>query len=206
MGSIRRPGGTLDTRMLGQAVSFPGIDPRSWVSLGVVTAVNVANDGGPMVDLVTLPNNQTATARVGAPYGAGGFGDWCPIAVDDEVIVIAPDGEPAHGLVVVARLWCQADPVPDLAVANPLDRLIQAKPGQSIRIVTTNDGIVLVNDAPRGSTGTEDGMVSRVGDATQGHVHTVTFALTSPSGPVTGTITIEEAIDHMGEGAPNFKA
>jgi hypothetical protein len=50
--------------------------------------------------------------------------------------------------------------------------------------------------------------VSRVGDHTSGHTHTVTHNLAAPSGggTVTGTINIITATDSMAEGAANVKA
>jgi hypothetical protein len=48
--------------------------------------------------------------------------------------------------------------------------------------------------------------VARVGDSTSGHTHTVVFALTSPSGNVTGTIELQSATDEIAEGAEGVLA
>lgn len=141
---IRRQGSSVDVRRLGAAVSFPGIDPRSWVSLAVVTAVNLDAKSGPMIDATLLPSLTPITARVGAEGAVGGCGVWWPITVDDEVLVGVPEGESAHGPVVLRRLWSQADPPPALAVANPLDVLIQAPKGRTLRVVCSGGGEVLL--------------------------------------------------------------
>lgn len=48
--------------------------------------------------------------------------------------------------------------------------------------------------------------VARVGDKTAGHKHTVSFSLSAPNGPVTGSITIADATDEIAEGAEKVKA
>lgn len=131
----RSPGLLLDTRRLGAAVAFPGIDPRHWISLAIVTAMEIDPVEGPFVSCTLLPTQQQVTARVGSGYAGGGFGDWCPIRVDDEVLIEAPDGEAMGGYIVTARLWSPADPPPALMASNPGDRLIQAMPGTTMRVV-----------------------------------------------------------------------
>ena len=132
----------LDTRRLGAAVSFAGIDPRHWISLAIVTAVQIDPDEGPFVACTLLPTQAQVIARVGSGYAGGGFGDWSPIRVDDEVLIELPDGETANGYVVTARLWSPADPPPAYMVSNPLDRLVQAMDGQVLRLVATGAGSV----------------------------------------------------------------
>ena len=136
----RRPGQSIDTRALGQAVSFAGIDPRNWVSLAYVTSLYIDPVEGPFVNVTLLPMNAQFCARVGTAYAGSGFGDWCPIAVDDEVVVIAPDGEPAHGLIVVARLWSPSDSPPAILSSYPNDRIIQARDDQNIWLLATGSG------------------------------------------------------------------
>jgi hypothetical protein len=135
-----RVGTTMDTGRLGAAIGYPGIDPRSWVSLAVVEAVNVSADHGQLVDVQLLPSGAHQTARVGAEYARGGAGFYVPIDVDDEVLVEAPDGHPGHGLVVVRRLWSPADPLPAEAVANPADVLLRVLDGLSLRLVVSGAG------------------------------------------------------------------
>lgn len=135
---------TMDVGRLAQAVSRPGIDPRIWSSLAIVTAVNVDPEHGPLVDVQMIPTNSLGTARVGAEYAGNGFGVYAPIVVDDEVVVEAPSGDPAEGLVVMRRLWSAADPPPVEAVDYPEDLLIHVQDGKTIRIVVSGGGKVLV--------------------------------------------------------------
>jgi uncharacterized protein involved in type VI secretion and phage assembly len=137
MSRIRRPGASLDTRRFGQALSFPGIDPRLWVSTACVDAVHVDAANGPFIDATLLPSGMSITARVGSPYAGSGWGLHAPLAVDDEVVVVIPDGDCTHGAVVVARLWAAADPPPAIAAAAKTtnDPLLQAQPGTTLRLV-----------------------------------------------------------------------
>lgn len=152
-GSIRRPLASIDMTRIARAVAFPGIDPRGWVSLAIVTAVAMDADHGPFVDVVLHPSEYTGTARVGAEAAFGGGGQWWPIHPDDEVLVTAPDGDPAHGLVVTRRLWSAADLPPQLAVTNPDDVLLQAPDGRNLRLVVTGGFATFV--APDVRLGTE---------------------------------------------------
>jgi hypothetical protein len=151
----RSPGQLLDTRRFGAAVGFPGIDPRHWISLAIVTAVEIDPVEGPFVACTLLPSQQQVSARVGSGYAGGGFGDWCPIRVDDEVLIEAPDGEAQGGYIVTARLWSPADAPPELMVSNPNDRLIQALDGQNVRVVATGAGAVNL-DAPAVNLGSDE--------------------------------------------------
>lgn len=148
--SIQRPGRSLDTQRLGQAVGYAGIDPRTWVSLAIVGAVNVAEDG-PLADVQLIPSGLLATVRVGAPYAGSAWGFWGPLYADDEVLVAIPDGQPAHGGVIIARLWCAADVPPALAVLNPNDALLQAQPDKNLRLVAGGSGSVIIDASGTGA-------------------------------------------------------
>lgn len=137
---------TTDFGRLSASVERPGIDPREWVSLAIVTAVHVDPKHGPMADVILLPSEAPGTARYGAPYAGGGFGAYFPLRVDDEVLVAAPSGNPTHGLVVEQCLWSAADAPPAAAVDHPDDVLVQARDGQSVRVVTTGAGEVFLGD------------------------------------------------------------
>lgn len=193
---------TPDTRRIGEAVSFPGIDPRTWVSLAVVT--NVVTDAeGPLVDIVLLPGGKEETARVGAEYAGSGFGFYLPLDVDDTVLVTAPNGNPDEGLVVVKRMWEAADPPPAELAANPSDVLLVVKPGKTLRIKATGGGNVAIVVEGDGKVllGAETGTspVARVGDATTitgldlTHLQTMLdarYALgaSAPLTPIAGTV------------------
>jgi hypothetical protein len=144
-----RIGGSLDVNRAGEALSRPGIDTRTWVSLAVVNKVVVDADHGVFADVTLLPSEVPETARVATLYAGGGFGLYLPLEVGDEVVVIAPSGEPDEGLVVMPRLWCNADKPPADAASKPTDLLLVAKEGATVRIVTGGSGNVVIE--PRGS-------------------------------------------------------
>jgi len=81
------------------------MDPRSWVSLAVVTEVGFDPDEGIFVDVTTLPAMDKLTARYTNAYAGNGYGLYLPIKVGDEVVVGVPEGDPSHGLVVLGRLY-----------------------------------------------------------------------------------------------------
>lgn len=132
-------------------MSRPGIDPRQWVSLAVVEEVHVSTSRGYLVDVMLLPSELHHTARVAPAYAGNGFGLYLPLEVDDEVLVVAPDGDPDAGLVVVCRLWSTADPVPATAAAvtTQTDLLLEAKSNATIRIRVAGTGNVVID--PQGT-------------------------------------------------------
>ncbi len=67
---------------------------RSWAHLGQVTAVTTHEDYGYLLDVVLRPSGVEVQARpVWWMGGAQGEGIYAPIAVDDEVVVVVPDGD-----------------------------------------------------------------------------------------------------------------
>lgn len=144
---LSRVSGTLDTRRLGQAVSHPGIDPRTWVSLAIVNHVVIDPAEGPFADITLMPLAQEKTARVGVEYAGNGFGVWAPIEIGDEVLVEAPSGNPDEGLVITRRLYSRSDPPPQAMVDNPTDLIIVVKEGRSLRIAVSGGGQVLLGSA-----------------------------------------------------------
>jgi hypothetical protein len=113
-----------------------------------------------------------------------GAHDFVPLRVGlPGVTVKVPSG----ARVVLA--FAEGDP------RKPYAELVET--AQAIEIAIAAENIILNGGAAS---------VARVGDRTSGHVHDVTFALTSPNGPVTGTIVIVSATDAIAEGAPAVKA
>jgi hypothetical protein len=91
------------------AVQGPGIDTRIWSSLAYVTAVHVDPENGPLADVLLVPSQHTDTARFGSDYAGVGVGIFFPLAVDDEVVVECPSGDPNEGWVIVARVSSASD-------------------------------------------------------------------------------------------------
>lgn len=158
-----------DMGRISAAVSRPGIDPRVWVSLAVVTAVKVDPVHGILVDVLLLPSRVPETARVASVYAGPGFGLYFPIDVDDEVIVEAPEGNLDAGLVVTPRLWGEGTGAPPAdAATSPTDLILLVKPDATLRIATLGHGNIVIH--PRGDgklkLGGESGLrdASGVGD------------------------------------------
>jgi hypothetical protein len=130
---------------IANAVSKPGIDPRVWVSYGVVTAFNVDPDHGVFADVTLHPSEEKVTARVCPLAAGGGWGIYAPLRVDDEVIVANPNGDGGDGPVVFARPWSPADLPPQEAVDNPDDMLIRVEDGRVLRVVTSGGGNIVLD-------------------------------------------------------------
>lgn len=159
-----RVSSTVDFARLSAAISRPGIDPRVWVSYAIVTAEPVIDtsaagqDAGVFVDLVLLPTQMQATARVGALYAGNGFGLYTPLHTDDEVLVVAPSGDPAEGLVVTQRLWSPSDLPPQAVADHPEDVSLVIETGKSLRVTVQGGGnVVLAVDSGKVYLGAEDG-------------------------------------------------
>lgn len=129
-------------KRIGKAMSYPGIDPRPWVHIAYVTAVNIDANFSPLVDIELLVDGTLipTTARVASSYTGVQFGSWAPLEKDDEVICVVPDGTPDHGVIVVGRLHSTSDKPPTEAVENPTDYVVRLKDGASMRITLSGDG------------------------------------------------------------------
>lgn len=172
-----------DVSMIARAIQRPGIDPRAWVSLAIVQSVVVDADGA-FCDVLLVPSNRLHTARLGAAYAGSGWGLFLPPLVDDEVVVLAPDGDPSAGLVIVSRLWSQVDAPPTEAQENPEDAVLVVQPDKSLRLSVSGGGKVYIG----GSDGTK--AVAHVDSeirVTLSVDDVLALGLTSAAGPVTAT-------------------
>lgn len=150
----------IDVGRLSNAVSRPGIDPRVWVSYGVLLSEpyieTIEGREDIIVDVLLLPTMQEETARVGAIYAGGGYGFYCPMHVDDEVLIAAPSGDPDEGLVVVQRLWSPAAVPPDAVIEHPEDVTLVVQEGKNLRLTVQGGGnVVLAVDTGKIYLGSE---------------------------------------------------
>jgi hypothetical protein len=160
------------------------MDPRSWCSLAIVQSVVVDEAEGVFCDVLLMPSKRRETARLGAAYAGSGWGLYAPPMVDDEVLVSAPSGDPAQGLVITSRLWSPADVPPADAATHPEDVLLTVRPDKSLRLVVSGGGKVVLGtaDASRG--------VARLDDTTTGGSLTLTSLPNTPTpGLNTATLT-----------------
>lgn len=132
-----------DVAKISKALERPGIDPRKFVELAVVTAVAV-DANGVHADVITS-DGLPETAALVTPYGGPGFGFYGPIDLDDAVLLAVPDGKYNAGARIVGRLWDHGSPPPAEVAAHPDDVAIVIKPGQTIRIVVSGGGNVIIS-------------------------------------------------------------
>jgi len=119
------PGG-IDLRTLAEGMSYPGIDPRTWVSYGLVGAVDsneqvVAFDTDlkqPLVSVILQPSQVPVVCRVAASVAGNGEGEWNPYVTGDEVIVLIPEGNEKAGCCIIGRLNNAIDAFPMDSVAG----------------------------------------------------------------------------------------
>jgi hypothetical protein len=215
---MRRAASGLDFNMLSKAMTRPGIDPRSWCSLAIVQSVVIDEAAGVFCDVLLMPSKRRETARLGAAYAGSGFGFYAPVKVDDEVLVSAPGGDPAQGLVITQRLWSPADVPPAGLEATPEDVVLVVEADKSLRLTVQGGGDVVVTAADGkvklgGDAATRG--VARLDDTTAGGTLALTAAptvppgsgciitatYTSPSGAVSiSTVTLAGAVSGVGAG------
>ena len=130
-------GQSLDAAALRDLVRGPGIDPRQWISYGIVDAdspdahsVRFNDDNGQalpegvLVAVTLQPSGIAVTCRVSSLNAGSGEGEFSPYGSGDEVIVAIPEGNERAGCVIIGRL------------SNAHDVFPQAVAGQD---VTNND-------------------------------------------------------------------
>jgi len=138
-----RKGSTLDVQRLARAMSYPGIDPRTWVSLAIALEDSAVDpDHGVFVDVRLVPTEEEYTARVAPQYAGNGFGLYHPILKDDELVVIAPSGDPANGLIAQSILHSAVDKPPQAAIDNPADFVLVVEPEKNLRLIVSGAGNV----------------------------------------------------------------
>ncbi len=196
----------IDVGRLSNAVSRPGIDPRVWVTYGVLTSEpyieTVDGEQDIIVDVMLLPTMQDETARVGAMYAGNGYGFYCPLHEGDEVLVVAPSGDPDEGLVISQRLFSPAAVPPTEVVTNPEDVTLVVQEGKSLRLSVKGAGnVVIAADQGQVKLGDESATqaVARVDDQIQ---FTLTPAdiltMVMVSDPATGAVTATNSVTVTG--------
>lgn len=145
-----------DVAKMASALERPGIDPRKFVDLAVVTHVAVGMDGI-HADVETITGIVETTA-LAPPYSGPGFGLYLPIDVDDFVVLAMPDGMFNAGGRIVGRTWDTGTPPPAEVVDHPEDVALVVKPGQTIRIIVSGggDAVIEARDGGKVKLGSED--------------------------------------------------
>lgn len=153
-----RQKGKIDFNRLAKAVGTPGIDPRTWVSYGIVctitddgepnftdpNAIFVAPDGV-WADVLLVPVEVPVTARVQLGVGGTKAQINAPISPGDRVLVALPEGLMSDALVIVAIMNNQAAQLGLDSGGTPQfknDRLSIFASGIPVEVMT-KDGAVL---------------------------------------------------------------
>lgn len=147
---------TRDLAKISKALERPGIDPRKFVELAIVTTVAV-DSNGVHADVLTS-DGLPETAALVTPYGGPGYGFYGPIDLDDAILLAIPDGKYNAGARVVGRVWDAGSPPPEEVSAHPDDVALVVKPGQTIRIVVSGGGnaVIEARDGGKLLLGCED--------------------------------------------------
>lgn len=132
----------LDIARWSLALERPGIDPRTWTTLAVVTAVNVSAHG--VNCAITTIAGVDETAALSPEYAGPGFGLYAPIAVGDGVVVAFPEGVMNTGGRIVGRVWDEGDPPPAEVTAHSQDFILVVQENRSLRLVAHGTGDVRI--------------------------------------------------------------
>jgi hypothetical protein len=139
----------IDAGRFSALASRPGVDTRVWFAQAIVKDIGFDAKEGTFVDIQMLPNGELETCYLGSPYAGGGFGDHCPVEVNDKVLVAVPMGDPGMGPVIICRFNNAGDP--PHADFDSQNRVIRAKPGKNIRLVVSEGATVQIY-AEKGAT------------------------------------------------------
>jgi len=131
---------TRDVAKIGAGLARPGMDPRKFAEMGVVTAVAVSSKGI-YADIVTT-EGIPETAALAPPYAGPGYGFYFPVDVDETVVLAVPDGKFNAGARIVGRVWDPGDPPPPEVPDHPEDVILVVKKGESLRLIVSGGGNV----------------------------------------------------------------
>lgn len=176
-----------DVLKMGLAQSFPGIDPRVWVTLAMVEAVTVTSDGV-KADIVTIPEQRKETVMVAMAGADSGGGLYIPVRPGQVVIVEFPRGNSDEGGRISGSNWDPGDPPPSVVLDNPDDIALVGRAGITIRLVTSDDGPIVLESGGDTLLGTEDATlgVARLTDTVEVTIPPGTVIVLNPLFPGPG--------------------
>lgn len=146
----------VDVAKMSEGLSRPGIDPRMFVDLAIVTHVLV-DDGGCHYDVTTI-GGMNETVALSPPYGGSRYGFYFPVFVDQMATLVVPDGKFNAGARMVGATWDPGTPPPQEAVDHPDDVALVVQPGQTVRIIVSGGGnaVIEARDGGKVKVGSED--------------------------------------------------
>jgi len=115
----------FDQATVAEALRVPGIDPRQWISNGLVVGgeddepvLFDEEDGQVYVQVQLEPSKLPVLCRLGSSIAGDGEGEYSPFMVGDEVLVACPLGREDNGSVILCRLNNKLDKFPMESVAG----------------------------------------------------------------------------------------
>lgn len=94
--------------------------------------------------VLLVPDRVEETIQITGPYAGPHYGFYCPVDVDDLVLVGAPSGDPNHGLVLISRIWSESDPPPQEAIDHPQDVVLHVRKDQNLRLLASGHGNAII--------------------------------------------------------------
>lgn len=114
-----------DVATAAAGMARPGMDPRQWISYGIVHATDpkdvVSFDeeyGQPLVSVRLMPSQRDVHCRVASTLAGNGEGEYHPFIKGDEVLVAIPEGTETAGCCIIGRLNNSYDKFPMASVAG----------------------------------------------------------------------------------------
>lgn len=132
----------FDTHALASAVSKPGIDPRTWVTLAVVGGEQGFDpENGVFVDVELMPDGVPEVAFLPGDYSGGSAGTYFPVHQGDVVLCCVVQGDTANGVFIIKKLWSPTElPPGDIASSSDpteptTNAVIRVEDGATLRII-----------------------------------------------------------------------
>lgn len=112
----------LDQRTVGEGLSYPGIDPRDWISYAtVIDDVPAEYDPelGWLVTIALQPSKSVVRARVAQSLSGDGEGEGYPWVAGDEVVVVFAEGDKRNAIIIGRLSNSNAKPPTNVAGQDP---------------------------------------------------------------------------------------
>lgn len=133
-------------RDVAKSLSYPGIDPREWIKLGLVTDVSVT-DEGVFLEVEVQPEGWACRAKLLSIFAGAGWGAYYPVQVGDQTVVIFPDGHPQGQCLALGTLHTSEDAVSSEAQGDSETVWIVTRSGQDVRVKAAGNGNVWVESS-----------------------------------------------------------
>ena len=207
--------GDLDLNVLAAAIARPGMDPRVWVSYGLVAPDNEDHKSvefdagwGPTVWVVLQPHDQLVACRVAASVAGNGEAEWVPFTSGDEVLVLIPEGDTRSVSVIVGRLNNEQDKFPDYVAGQKTDTNLFSFRRQLGSYLIEGDAALIMRSAVTGAMiGIDElgNLTLRNGDGTVFQLGAHGCAMQNADGDLQMAIDTDQKSVNLMAGASGFK-